>query len=300
MTIVALDDRLAELVVLHTEPEKIATGFVFTEGPLWHPRERHFTFSDVRADTMYRWTEAAGATVLRRPSGGSNGNTYDRQGRLITCEHANRRLSRTLPDGTIETVAGDYDGKRLNSPNDVICTPSGDLIFTDPPYGLLQPDRSIVGQELPFFGVFRVRAGGGALELLIGDMERPNGLVISPDGRRLMVCDTDRGHVRAWNVAADGSLSGGAVFAEVKHGGTTGRPDGMKLDERGNLYVAANTAEGVWVFSPEGTLLGLIGLPEPPANIAWGGDNWSTLYATAQTSVYRLPMKVAGQPVFVP
>ena len=197
-------------------------------------------------------------------------------------------------------MAGEYQGKRLNSPNDVICTPAGDLIFTDPPYGLRQPDGSIVGQELPYSGVFRVSARDGSLSLLIDDMERPNGLVMSADGRRLLVCDTQRSHVRAWDVGSDGKLSGGSVFVEVSYGGTTGRPDGMKLDEQGNLYVAANTAEGVWVYSPDGSLLGLIGLAESPANIAWGGDDWMTLYATAQTSVYRLRMKVAGQQVYVP
>jgi sugar lactone lactonase YvrE len=301
MAIVAVDGRLGELVDLAAPIEQIASGFQFTEGPVWHSRDRTLTFSDVRGGSMYRWTEGGGVEVFRRPSGGGNGNTYDREGRLITCEHDNRRVSRTALDGAIETVAGDYRGKRLNSPNDVILAPDGDIIFTDPPYGLRQPDGSIQGQELPFNGVFRVSARTGELTLLVDDFDRPNGLVMSDDGSRLLVADTAREHVRVFDVAADGSLSNGRELVGQFRGQTgtlpPARPDGMKLDSRGNLYVAANTEEGIWVFSPEGDLIGQIGLPETPANLAWGGQDWRTLYVTATTSVYRLPMKVAGQPV---
>jgi gluconolactonase len=252
---------------------------------------------------MHRWTEAAGAEVFRSPSGHGNGNTYDAAGNLITCEHANRRVSRTRPDGTIETVAGQYDGKRLNSPNDVIVAPNGDIIFTDPPYGLRQPDGSFAGQELPHNGVYRVSARSGELTLLVDDFDRPNGLAISDDGSRLFVADTAREHVRAFDVAADGSLANGRVIVDRFRGQAgdrpPARPDGLKLDSRGNLYVAANTEEGVWVFNPEGGLIGQIGLPETPANLAWGGDGWRTLFVTATTSVYRLPMKVAGQPIAI-
>lgn len=303
MAIVAVDSRLGELVDLDVQIERIATGYEFTEGPVWHPRNRTLTFSDVRGGSMYRWTEGGGAEVFRRPSGFGNGNTYDPAGYLITCEHANRRVSRTAPDGTIETVASHYEGKRLNSPNDVIVAPNGDIIFTDPPYGLRQPDGSFVGMELPFNGVFRVAAGSSELTLLVDDFDRPNGLVISDDGTRLFVADTAREHVRVFDVAADGSLSNGRELVSQFRGQTgvvpPARPDGMKLDSRGNLYVAANTEEGIWVFSPAGELIGQIGLPETPANLAWGGDDWRTLFVTATTSVYRLPMKVAGQPVVI-
>ena len=301
MTIVAHDNRLRELVDPDAPIERIATGYQFTEGPVWHSRERTLIFSDVRGGAMYRWTESGGAAVFRNPSGVGNGNTYDRAGRLLTCEHEGRRVSRTAPDGTVETVAGAYEGKRLNSPNDVICTESGDIIFTDPPYGLRQPDGSFLPGELPFNGVFRVAAGSGALTLLVDDFDRPNGLVISADQSRLFIADTAREHIRVFDVGADGKLSNDRVFVEgfaAKIGGATpARPDGMKLDSRGNLYVAANTEAGVWVVSPEGELLGEIGLPETPANLAWGGDGWRTMFVTATTSVYRIPMKVAGQPV---
>jgi gluconolactonase len=297
MPIVALNDRLEELIDLDAKPEQIASGFVFTEGPLWHPRERHLTFSDVRGDAMYRWSESSGTTVFRKPSNIANGNTWDRDGNLVTCEHAGRRLSRTKTDGSIETVVSDFEGKQLNSPNDVICLANGDLLFTDPPYGLRRTDGSFGPQEIPFQGVFRCTPAG-AVSALVTDFIRPNGLVASDDGRTLYVCDTDQHHVRAFDIDGDGSVSNSRLFADLQHEGATGRPDGMKLDSLGNLYVAANTMEGIWVFDPSGALIGLIGLPETPANLAWGGDDWRTMFVTASTSVYRLPMKVPGQPVF--
>lgn len=296
MAITVLDDRLGELVDLNVEPERIATGFVFTEGPLWQPVERELTFSDVFGNVMYRWTKAGGTRVFRRPSQGANGNTWDRQGCLITCEHLGRRVSRTNPNGSLDAVALAYKGKLLNSPNDVICLGKGDIIFTDPPYGLWRPDGSFGAQDMPFQGVYRVSASDGSIELLADDFDRPNGLAMTDDGRRLYVADTSRHHVRAFNLDEGGGVAGGEVFVEVVHEGTKGRPDGMKLDERGNLYVAANTQEGVWVYSPEGKLLGLIRLPETAENLAWGGEDWRTLFVTATSSVYRLPMKVAGQP----
>jgi gluconolactonase len=249
---------------------------------------------------MYVWSEKDGTKVFRDPSGGANGNTYDKDGNLVTCEHIGRRVSRTKADGTVETVVDGYDGKRLNSPNDVVRTANGDLCFTDPTYGLRQPDGSIVGQEYPFPGVFRYSDATKQLKLLADDFEAPNGLVITDDQSTMYICDTRQHIVRAFDVAADGSLRNGKQFVDVSRGDTVGRPDGMKLDSRGNLYVTANTAEGIWVYAPDGTLLGLIGVGESPANCAWGGDDWQTLFVTAQTSVYRLHMKVAGQPVLIP
>ena len=291
------DARLQALADPAATAEKIAGGCIFTEGPVWDHRDSSLIFSDVRGDTMYRWTEAGGQEVLRRPSGVANGNTYDRAGRLVTCEHRNRRVSRTLSDGRVETVVSHYEGKRLNSPNDIVGAPNGDLYFTDPPYGLRRPDGTFGPQEIPFNGVYRIAAADGSLTAVAEDFERPNGLVISNDGRQLYVDDTERHHVRVFDLGADGRLANGRVFVDVSHGETTGRPDGMKLDARGNLYVTANTAEGVWVYAPDGTLLGFIGVPEPPANLAWGGPDNSTLFITANTSVYRLQMKVSGQPL---
>jgi gluconolactonase len=294
---VVLDERLRALVDPDATAEKIACGCIFTEGPLWSHRDQSLIFSDVRGDTMYRWTAAGGQQVYRKPSQVSNGNTYDLQGNLVTCEHSGRRVSRTYPDGRIETAVDRYQGKRLSSPNDLVYATNGDLYFTDPPYGLRQPDGTFAPSETPFNGVYRIAASDGSMTMVVEDFERPNGLVISLDGSKLYIDDTDRAHVRVFDLGPDGSLSNGRVFVEVKHGGTTGRPDGMKLDSQGNLYVTANTAEGVWVYAPDGTLLGFIGVPEAPANCAWGGPGHSTLFITANTGVYRLPMKVAGQPL---
>jgi sugar lactone lactonase YvrE len=296
---VVLDPRLEALVDPAATAEKIAGGCIFTEGPIWSHRDNSLTFSDVRGDAMYRWTEAGGQEIYRKPSQVANGNTFDLAGNLITCEHQGRRVSRTLPDGRIETVVSHYEGKRLNSPNDVVGAANGDLYFTDPPYGLRQPDGTFAPGEVPFNGVYRIAASDGSVTLVADDFERPNGIVVSNDGRQLYVDDTDRHHVRVFDVGADGGLSNGRLFVDVSHGGTVGRPDGMKLDTQGNLYVTANTAEGVWVYAPDGTLLGFIGTPEPPANCAWGGPGNTTLFITANTSVYRLPMKVPGQPLSI-
>jgi sugar lactone lactonase YvrE len=301
MVTVVADTRLIELVDPNAQPEKIATGYQFTEGPVWDSRDQTLTFSDERDNTMYRWTESGGATTYRKPSQGSNGNTLDGEGCLITCEESARRVSRTKADGSIETIVSHYQGSRLNSPNDVVVTRAGDIIFTDPPYGLRQPDGSIVGQEIPFCGVYRVGSVGGSISVLAEDFERPNGVVLTADDSHLLVADTAQGHVRIFEMTPGGALRNGRILVD-QFPGRTGvgrgpRPDGMKLDSLGNLYVAANSPEGIWVFSPDGDFLGTIGLDETPANLAWGGDDWQTLFVTASKSVYRIPMKVSGQQV---
>ena len=268
--------------------ERIATGFRFTEGPVWHAASRSLVFSDIPGDTLYRWTEQGGAAVFRRPSGKANGNTYDCEARLVSCEHENRRVSRTRADGSVETLASHYDGKRLNSPNDVVCAANGELIFTDPPYGLRQPDGSFAGEELSFRGVYRISS---SLELLVDDFELPNGLALSADGTRLYIADTARAHLRVFDVAADGGLRNGREFARLRHKDHVGRPDGVKLDARGHVYVAAHDPKAIWVFSPSGELAGFIDIGEGPANLAWGGDDGRTLFVTANTSLYRVRMQ---------
>lgn len=294
-----LDASFERLVDPQAEIENIATGFTFTEGPVWHSRSRRLIFSDIPNDTLYMWTETAGHKLFRKPSGQGNGNTFDRHGRLCTCEHANRRVSRTTADGAVETLASHFEGKRLNSPNDVICASNGDVYFTDPPYGLRQPDGSFQGQELPYCGVFRWSAADDRLTLLLDDFVRPNGLALNADETQLYICDTEHHHVRVFDRQADGTLRHGRMCAELLHGDVLGRADGMKLDVEGNLYVAGNTQEGIWVFNPDGRLIGFIGVGELAANLAWGGDDWRTLYITARTSVYQVPMKIAGQPVAI-
>ena len=305
MAITVVDKRLLDLVDEDVEVDKISTEHRFTEGPVWHPRDRTLTFSDVFGGKMHRWTESGGTTLLRDPSGEGNGNTYDLAGNLITCEHQNRRISRTLPDGTIETLVDRYQGGRLNSPNDVICAPNGDVIFTDPTFGLRQADGTMLEQEYPCAGVFRYTPSTGELRLLVDDFGAPNGLAITDDGRTLYVDDSRELHVRAFDVADDGSVSNSRVVCQVAYGDESALPDGMKLDSLGNLYVACNNRLGVWVYAPDGALLGMIGVgeersifrdaPAGPSNLAWGGDDWRTMFVTAVSSVYRLRMKAPGQ-----
>ncbi len=291
MTLIA--PSFEKLIVPGAKIDPIASGFEFTEGPVWNSEKQNLVFSDTYGDALYAWSKE-GCDVFRRPSGQANGNTYDRQGRLITCEHKNRRVSRTMEDGTVETLADNYEGKRLNSPNDVVCSSAGDIYFTDPPYGLIQPDGSIKNGELDFFGVYRLSPRDGSLTLLIDDFIRPNGLLLGRDESQLFIADTELLHIRVFDISADGTLQNGRIFAELKYENMEGRPDGMKMDTEGNLYVAGGLVGSVWVFDPAGKLIGLIEFPEGPANLAWGGEDWRTLFVTARTSVYRLPMNVAG------
>lgn len=281
MPIVELDAGLSAL--LETDGAvRVATGYQFTEGPIWH-RDGYLLFSDIPANRIMRWTEADGATVYREPSGQSNGLTFDRQGRLLAAEHAGRRVSRTLADGTVESVAERFRGRRLHSPNDLVEHSSGAIYFTDPPYGGNPA-------ELDQFGVYRVEPGG-EVTLLAGDFQRPNGLAFSPDESTLYVDDTARHHIRAFTVGDDDTLRGGRVFAEMD-GTRNGAADGMKLDAGGRVYCTG--PGGCYVYEPDGRLLGLLVLPEVPANCAWGDDDRQSLYLTARTSVYRVRLKVKG------
>jgi sugar lactone lactonase YvrE len=284
--------KFGEIVRLGAELEKVATGFVFTEGPIWDAAERRLTFSDIPANRMWRYTPDRGAEVVRYPSGKSNGLTLDKQGRLIACEHKTRRVSREESDGSVITIAGEYEGKRLNSPNDVVVKSDGGVYFTDPPYGLLE-DGILDARELPFQGVYRLfsDADGNALTLLVDDFEKPNGLAFSPDESLLYIDDTDRAHVRVFDVNPDGTVSGGRVFAELE-GDEPGDVDGMKVDIEGNVYVTG--PGGIWVFDQSGGMLGRIDVPEVAANIAWGGEDWKTLYITATTSLYRIGLGIEG------
>ncbi|MCB2099599.1 MAG: SMP-30/gluconolactonase/LRE family protein [Rhodobacterales bacterium] len=270
----------------------LGSGFAFTEGPVWDVREGCLVFSDIPADTMFRWSPDDGFSVFRRPSGKSNGMTRDREGRLIVCEHYNRRVSRTEHDGTVVAVATHYGGLRLNSPNDVVVASDGSIYFTDPPYGLNPVYGIAAVPELAFSGVYRVPPDGGEPELIVADAT-PNGLAFSPDESLLYVADTEANHVLVFDVNGDGSVSNGHVFAPIP--GHPLAPDGMKLDREGRVYVTG--AGGVWVFDPSGRRLGVIPVPELPANLAWGDDDWKTLYITARTGLYRARLGVAGVPL---
>ncbi len=284
------DEQLLKFVDSEAPVEQLTTGCQFTEGPLWHAAERFLLFSDIPANKMRRWDAESGMTVFRDPSGKSNGLTYDKGGHLIACEHANRRVSRTTADGQVLTIASHYEGKRLNSPNDVVVKSDGSIYFTDPPYGLSAAYGVESEKELDFQGVYRLAPNGDTLTLLVDDFDRPNGLCFSPDESILYINDTERMHVRAFDVQPDGTIANDRVFGEEE--GDTGKPDGMKADIHGNVYLTG--PDGIWVFAPDGTHLGTILIPERAANLAWGGDDWKSLFITASTSVYRVECKAAG------
>lgn len=266
------------------DPELLDTGFEFTEGPLWMD-DLGLLFSDIPADKIYRWTEESGTEIWRDGSGNANGLAQDVEGRLITCEHGTRRVSRTGSDGSVISIASEYRGGRLNSPNDVVAHSSGQIYFTDPPYGIDESDR-----EQPVNGVYRITLDGDLL-LLADDFIRPNGLAFSPDESTLYIDDSGKRHVRAFDVLPDGGISNSRLFADMDHP-QPGSPDGMKVDIEGNIYIAGST--GLWVFEPDGNLLGVIVTPERPSNCAWGDEDRQTLYITARTSIFRIRTKIPG------
>ena len=266
------------------EPERLATGFQFTEGPVWMVGG-YLLFSDIPANIMYKWTPESGAEVWREPSGNSNGLTRNSDDLLLACEHGNRRVSRTNPDGTVETIAGAYQGNRLNSPNDLVVKSDGVIYFTDPPYGISPEEK-----EQPHNGVYRILTDG-SLQLMADDFERPNGLAFSPDESILYIDDSYYRHLKAFDVREDGTLKNSRIICDMDHP-QPGSPDGLKVDEEGHIYVTGAT--GVWVFEPDGELLGVIAPPERPANCAWGDEDKKSLYLTAQTSLYRIRTTVAG------
>jgi gluconolactonase len=265
--------------------EKVRGGFTFTEGPVWIASKGVLLFSDIPADTIHQLQPPATFTVFRMPTGRSNGLGLDPQQRLIASEHDNRRISRTLADGTVVTVADRWQGKRLNSPNDNITRSDGTIYFTDPPYGVPAGQA----RELDFQGVFRVDPAG-TLHLESRDMNRPNGVALSPDEKTLYVDDTADGLVRKFPVKPDGSLGPPTIFVPATGGGG----DGMAMDDAGNLYVTTNA--GVTVYDPSGMTWGTIPVPEVPANCTFGGSDRKTLYITARTSLYRVTLKVPGLP----
>ena len=287
-------ERVRELVDENAAVEQVATGFTFTEGPIWMP-DGSLHFSDMPADKRRRWHPQEGVTVLRDPSNKCNGMTLDDDGNLIVCEHATSSVVRERPDGTRETIATHWGDKELNSPNDVIVASDGSIVFTDPGYGRLPGFGVEREQELGHQGVYRIPPGGGDLQLLIDDFSQPNGLCLTADESQLYINDTVRAHIRVFDVGSDWSLSNGRVHAENIGTGdmSTGElVDGMKLDELGNIYVTG--PKGVWIISPAGEKLGVIQVPENVGNVNWGGDDWRTLYIPASTSVYRIALKVGG------
>ena len=280
------DDLQSQLVV---------DGFRFTEGPLWHPAG-FVIFSDIPSSTIFRLNPpgqlngtGGQVSVFLRPSGNSNGLTFDRQGKLLACEHGGRRVSRMGADGKMETVADSYNGKRLNSPNDIVCHSSGRIYFTDPPYGI-DPDPG----EQGFNGVYRI-GPDGTVGLLYSDFDRPNGLAFSPDESKLYINDTIKRHIRVSDVNADGSLSNDRVFIDMNVE-AEGNPDGMKIDSAGNMFCTGGG--GVWIIDSEGNHIGTIKVPFQPTNVAFGGEGLKTLYITARPVICSIRLKNPGIAVF--
>jgi len=304
--VLRVDPAIDALVPENAKVFKLAEGFTFTEGPVWTP-DGDLYFSDPNENRIYRYhdqgAEPGRLSVFLEPSGydgddidryfqpGSNGLALDADGRLLVNQHGNRRVVRLEPDGNATPLAGDFEGHRLNSPNDLVVSRNGTVYFTDPPFGLPGVFAD-PGKELAFSGVFRIHEG--TAELLAKDLEGPNGLAFSPDEKFLYVSnwDPERKVVMRYPVRADGSLGRGSVFFDMAGAPGEEALDGLKVDERGNLYVSG--PGGLWVVSAEGRHLGTIRLPRLPANFAFGGADGRTLYLTARGALYRMPLKVAG------
>jgi sugar lactone lactonase YvrE len=296
------DAGLSELLVSEQE-ERLCTGFTFTEGPIWVPWDDALLFSDIPGNRIHRWRPGQSeAEVYREPSGHSNGLTLDHDRNLLACEHSGRRVSRApyaggSEEGAASDVVAHHDGKRMNSPNDIVVHSSGAIYFTDPTYGLPRPGATrVMGdpdakQELSFQGVYRIDRDG-SLHLLVDDYTQPNGLAFSPDEAVLYIGDSQERIIRRYRVASDGSLEDGELFVDMRGDERRGVPDGMKVDEDGRLWTTG--AGGVWVIAPDGTRLGVFECEEHAANIAFGGESFSTLFLTAATSVYRVETAVRG------
>jgi len=261
---------------------KVAGGFKFTEGPCWlGGSDGYLVFSDIPAGRIYRFKDGQ-VSVFREGSNHANGNTTDNAGHLITCEHGSRHVTRTDSDGAVNVIAADYQGKKLNSPNDVVVKKDGCVYFTDPPYGLR--DRTL--KEQPANYVFRLDPAKGDIRPVAEDFDMPNGLCFSPDEKLLYIADSGKPkHVRVFDVRDDGTLTGGRVFCTID----AGVPDGIRTDAQGRLFSSAG--DGVHVFSAEGRLLGKILVPETVANLCFGGPDGKTLFMTARSSLYAITLK---------
>jgi gluconolactonase len=291
------DERFDQCIKRSARVDKLYSGCRWAEGPAYFQAGRYLVWSDIPNDRMLRWDETTGAVGLfRQPAGYTNGNTVDRQGRLITCEHGNRRVTRTEHDGSITVIADRFEGKRFNSPNDAVVKSDGSIWFTDPAYGI---DSDYEGHkaesEIGACYVYHVDPYSGACRIVADDFVRPNGLAFSPDERLLYIADTGASHVpngprhmRVFDVDEDGALSGGAVFATC----SVGAFDGFRLDEEGRIWTSAG--DGVHCFHPDGTLLGKVRIPEPAANVVFGWPKRNRLFICATSSLYSVLLPVNG------
>jgi gluconolactonase len=280
--------QLLELVSPDAALRELGSGFTFTEGPVWDPVGNVLIFSDMPADVRRQWSPENGTTEVMRPSNKCNGLAFDAQGRLLVCEHATSSLVRENPDGNREVLATHWGDKELNSPNDVLVLHDGSILFSDPGYGRWPGFGIEREQDLSFQGLYRIDPQSGELQLVADDFGQPNGLCMSPDESLLYVNDTDRAHIRVFDNNGDGTFGSSRVFRDAIGTGAldAGVVDGMKCDERGNVWVTG--PGGVWVLDPSGGLLGVISIPENVGNLTFGGPDWSTLYIAASTQLWAL------------
>lgn len=290
------DARFRALLQPNAPFEKLAGGSMWAEGPVWFPAAEFLVWSDIPNNRMMRWVPGIGAGVFRTNSNFSNGNTLDRECRLVSCEHGTRRVTRTEHDGRITVIADRHNGRRFNSPNDVIVQSDGAVWFTDPDYGILSDYEGYrAPSEIGACHVYRVAPDTGEVERVADDFAKPNGLAFSPDEAQMYVADSGASHIengphhiRVFDVDARGRLHNGRVFAEV----APGVPDGMRVDEHGNVWTSAG--DGIHCYAPDGTLLGKILVPETVANLVFGGPLRNRLFIAASTSIYSIYVGVRG------
>lgn len=289
------DPRFLDCVVIYAGMEEIASGCRWTEGPVWFQDHGVLLFSDIPNERILRWVPGQGTSVFRQPSNFANGHTRDRQGRLVSCEHGTRRVTRTEADGSLTVLANSFEGKKLNSPNDVVIRSDGSIWFTDPTYGILSDYEGYRTEpEQGARNVFRLDPATGALTCVVDDFTQPNGLCFTPDEKKLYIAESGSSHddtvpsiIRVFDVEGD-RLSGGDVFCTIDNG----LPDGIRCDANGNLWSSAG--DGVHVFSPEGELLGKIRIPQRVANLTFGGPRRNRLFITATSSVYLVYVAANG------
>jgi gluconolactonase len=279
------ETEFRKIVAPDAKLQRLATAMQFTEGPVWVPKAAgYLVFSDIPADELKKWTAKEGVTTFRKPSRNANGNTVDRQGRLVTCEHTGRRVSLLDRDGAVRTLVDQFEGKKFNSPNDAVVKSDGTIWFTDPDYGLGRNPR-----ELDGCWVFCFDPKTTNIKVVAKDFDKPNGLRFSPDEKRLYVADSGKPHhIRVFEVRRDGALANSRVFCVIQ----PGVPDGIRCDADGRVWSSAG--DGVQVSNPSGELIGKILVPETPANLCFGGADGKTLFITARTSLYSMPVRVRG------
>lgn len=292
----ATDPKFHQLIDVESGLDVIASGFDFLEGPIWNRADQSVLFSDILGNSIFKWSQGAVVEKVRRHSYMANGNAYDRSGRVVTCEHATSRVSRSdFANNYYEVLATHYDEKALNSPNDIVVKRNGLIYFTDPTSGRSAGYGVPRNPELPFCGVYMLHPDSLKLTLLVNDFSKPNGLCFSKDEQLLYINDTNRQHIRVFDVEPDGRLKNGRLFAELK-GNLPGVADGMKIDQEGNLYCCG--PGGIQLFDPHGAHLGTIIMPEHTTNFVFGEADLKALFITASTSLYRLRALVPGHATY--